>query len=161
MLFSPSMCTNPPPPVPPLCSLRTNLPRTLLKVICLSNYIKFHDRLCIHWQLKVPCPLHDSWANAKSCWDRSRLFEDYLVLPVWICLSVGYSSTAMYFGTKTGKNWRKWNLGIKPKSLSYQSSHHWATMANVYSPHRVADCTTVFRAYKLWWIISVWQSYKV
>ena len=27
--------------------------------------------------LEVPCPLHDSWANAKSCQDISRLYKDY------------------------------------------------------------------------------------
>jgi len=32
--------------------------------------------------LKVPCPLHDSWANAKSCRDTSRLFKDYSLLIV-------------------------------------------------------------------------------
>ena len=33
--------------------------------------------LAVSKGLKVPCPLHDSWANAKSCRDISCLFKDY------------------------------------------------------------------------------------
>jgi len=37
--------------------------------------------------LKVQCPLHDCWANAKSCRDISRLFKDYsLLMFVLTCL---------------------------------------------------------------------------
>ena len=36
--------------------------------------------LAVSKGLKVPCPLHDSWANAKSCQDISRLFKDYSLL---------------------------------------------------------------------------------
>ena len=40
--------------------------------------------LAVSKGLKVPCPLHDSWANAKSCRDISHLFKDYsLFYPVW------------------------------------------------------------------------------
>jgi len=33
--------------------------------------------LAVSKGLKVPCTLHHSWANAKSCRDIPRLFKDY------------------------------------------------------------------------------------
>jgi len=36
--------------------------------------------LAVSKGLKVPCTLHDSWANAKSCRDISCLFKDYSLL---------------------------------------------------------------------------------
>jgi len=49
--------------------------------------------LAVSKGLKVPYPLHDSWANAKSCRDISRLFKDYSLFYVttrapWWAISI-------------------------------------------------------------------------
>ena len=77
----------------PFCSCRTNFPRTLLCYRVESfmmGYADIGSQQCSKG-LEVPCTLHDSWANAKSCRDLSRLFKDYNLLSVftWVGESIG------------------------------------------------------------------------